>query len=222
MNRSVRFVSLWFLMLCAGISAGGCASIVSGSAQEMTFESEPEGATVMLDGNVLGKTPLTTTVKKKSRRVVSFVKDGYQSQTMQLTTSLDGWFWGNFIFSYFGPFSSTTDGVSGAVHEYVPGRYYVTLASSGYVMVPVAPGRAPAIASEQAKTKEFIVLEYSNISKDMAKGGGEYLNTMLILLGIRPEFRPAVISKIKVNLAVYNDIPSFADSVLEIASQYNR
>ncbi len=207
-----------FLVLSVSFVMSSCASIVSGSSQELTFESQPEGATVSLDGNVLGKTPMTTTVKKERKRIVSFSKDGYQTQTMRLTTSLNGWFWGNFIFSYFGPFSSTTDGVSGAVHEYIPGRYFITLTPEVTAGISAAP--ATVIIGEKAKIKEFIVLEYSNIAKDLAKGSGEYLNTLLILLGIRQDFRPSAIAEIRVNAAVYHDIPSFADSVIEIASHY--
>ncbi len=206
------------LVLSVGFVMSGCASVVSGTSQEITFESQPEGATVSLDGNVLGKTPMTTTVKRERKRIVSFSKDGYQTQTMRLTTSLNGWFWGNFAFSWFGPLSSTTDGVSGAVHEYIPGRYFVTLAPEVTAGISAAP--ATVIIGEKAKIKEFIVLEYSNIAKDLAKGSGEYLSTLLILLGIRQEFRPAAVAKIRDNAAVYRDIPSFADSVIEIASHY--
>lgn len=34
----------------------GCASIVSGTDQKLTFNSEPEEATVTVSGRVLGKT----------------------------------------------------------------------------------------------------------------------------------------------------------------------
>ena len=40
----------------------GCASIVSGTDQKLTFNSEPEEATVTVSGRVLGKTPLTVPV----------------------------------------------------------------------------------------------------------------------------------------------------------------
>jgi hypothetical protein len=43
---------------------------------------------------------------------------------------------------------------------------------------------------------------------------------MLVQLGIRQEYRTPAISKIRTNVEVYHDIPSFADSVIEIASQY--
>ena len=35
------------------------------------------------------------------------------------------WFWGNILFG--GVFGSTTDGLSGSVHEYSPSQFFITL-----------------------------------------------------------------------------------------------
>jgi len=91
----------------------GCASIVSGPTQELTFQSEPEGATVSTNGRPLGKTPLTVQLDKKSDQTLKFELEGYKTITMPLTTTLDPWFWGNIVLGGF--IGSTTDGLSGAV-----------------------------------------------------------------------------------------------------------
>jgi hypothetical protein len=219
MKHIVLQASLFFLLLCLGVIGSGCATIVGGgSTQEVNFQSQPEGALVSLNGTVIGKTPMAVTLKRQSEQTLAFSKDGYQTQTMQMTTSMNPWFWGNILIG--GLLGSTTDGVSGAVHEYVPGKYFVTLPPIGAISVLSVPTLSPPPAGDQAKVKEFIVLEYSNICKDLSKGSGEYLNTMLVLLNIRQEFQSSAVSKMRSNAQIYHDIPSFADSCIEIASQY--
>lgn len=72
----------------------GCATYVNGKTQKVTFESDPPGATVRYQGNVLGKTPFTTTLNRKNNgifgvSVYEFQKDGYQCKTVN--TGLDGY-----------------------------------------------------------------------------------------------------------------------------------
>src|SRR5947209_8372722 len=106
-------------ILCVTILLGiatGCASIMHGGHQELTFNSNPDGATVTVGGRVIGKTPITTSLKKEPGQTLEFSKDGYKPLTMRLETSLDSWFWGNIVLGGF--FGSTTDGISGAAHQY--------------------------------------------------------------------------------------------------------
>lgn len=118
MKRLHFFTGLSFLV-GAFFFFYGCASIISGSKQQMTFQSTPEGATVSVNGRLVGKTPISIQLDKKSGQSLEFKKDGYQPVTMELTTHLDGWFWGNIILGGF--IGSTTDGISGAFHERVLG-----------------------------------------------------------------------------------------------------
>ena len=87
---------------------------MDGTSQEMTFQSSPEEVTVTVSGRVIGKTPITSRLDKKSGRSVVFSKDGYRPVTMELTTTLDPWFWGNIVLGGF--IGSTTDGFNGAAN----------------------------------------------------------------------------------------------------------
>lgn len=53
------------LILIASVTTiSGCASIASGKDQSLTFNSEPDGATVTVAGKVVGKTPLSVQLKR--------------------------------------------------------------------------------------------------------------------------------------------------------------
>ena len=37
----------------------GCATILTGSTDKLSFDSDPDGATILMDGIDIGKTPAT-------------------------------------------------------------------------------------------------------------------------------------------------------------------
>ena len=112
MKNLLTMCCLTFLSVAICICLGGCASIISGKSQEVSFDSQPDGVTVDVNGKVLGKTPFTVTIARKSDQSITFTKDGYKPTTMRLETSINGWFWGNIVIG--GLLGSTTDGLSGA------------------------------------------------------------------------------------------------------------
>lgn len=120
-KRGVMLRSKIFAMFLIGLLIcllASCATIVSGKYQTVTFNSEPQGAKVIVNGRTLGTTPLTLPLEKASNQTLSFEKEGYNTVTLPLTTTLNGWFWGNIVLG--GLLGSTTDGLTGAVHEYSP------------------------------------------------------------------------------------------------------
>src|SRR3989442_2449237 len=154
----------------------GCASIMHGTSQEMTFQSNPDDVTVTVTGRVIGKTPITTRLDKKSGQSVVFTKEGYKPVTMELATTLDPWFWGNIVLGGF--IESTTDYINGSVHEYSPNQFFVSLQPVGPVM------ESPTLKSQREKAKEFIVSHFVNLVADLSKGGGENVSSLMLLLNI--------------------------------------
>jgi hypothetical protein len=104
----------------------GCSTVFHGSQQPVSFNSEPEGAQVLVDGNLMGRTPMTVNLKKNQHKFVVIKKEGYQAQTMPLTTSFDGLTFLNILWD-----SSTTDLITGNAWEYSPGRYSTKLQRLG-------------------------------------------------------------------------------------------
>lgn len=106
----------------------GCATVIKGADQTITFTSEPAGAEVLVDGISMGVTPLTVRLKKNKHSSFLIKKSGYKSFTRPLEKAFDAITLIG-ITSYSTPM--TTDFVNGAAYEYAPNTYYVELAKVG-------------------------------------------------------------------------------------------
>ena len=187
----------------------GCATVFSGKTQSVTFHSTPSGATIMINGATLGVTPLTTLMEKKTDQTLTLSKEGYKTFTTQMTTQIDGWFWGNILGTiYFGFFSSTTDGVTGAMRQFTPNQYIVSLEPESGSKIS-----GPTEKSKKDKAREFIILSYNQLMADIAKGAGNYQNSLMTLLEIAKGEEAVAIKRIKSISDAYPDIAQFADQV---------
>lgn len=93
-----------FLMSLPVFLASGCATIFSPSHDPVTISSVPEGSAVFMDGNRVGKTPVTIQVKRQlTAPRVEVKNDGYYPQGVILQNQLNGvsllniFFWPGFI-----------------------------------------------------------------------------------------------------------------------------
>ena len=197
-----------FICGCAVMGSAllhGCATIVAGSSQELTFQTEPEGATVSVAGKALGRTPLTTEVSRDKNLSLTFEKEGYKPYTTQLSTTLNGWFWGNIVFGGF--LGSTTDGVSGSIHEYSPSQYFVTLS-------PAAPY---ALQNNYAGDIKQIIMAFGpEMRVELARGGGGYVDELLVALGVTVDKKEQAVAALKNMAAATPDDLQFANKVIEV------
>ena len=87
----------------------GCASIVGESRYPVAVSSAPPGASFEItdkNGTVVhsGNTPSTVTLKSGKGYFsgqtykLHFKKEGYPDKTVELDSSLSGWYWGNILF----------------------------------------------------------------------------------------------------------------------------
>jgi hypothetical protein len=97
------------VLLAVAALSGGCASIVSHSRWPVAITSVPVGAKVVIlnrQGQEVfsGPTPAAVTLNSGSsffRReayTLQFSRDGYEPKTTMLTTSVNGWYFGNLLF----------------------------------------------------------------------------------------------------------------------------
>jgi hypothetical protein len=194
------------LPTCVALTSG-CASIVSGGSQEITFRSNPGGALVTIDGKPYGLTPITVMMKRKSGLTAAFTHDGFKPLTITLQTQINGWFLGNILIG--GLIGSTTDGVTGAMNEYSPNQYMVTLDPEN-----TNPVEAKTMLAYPLKARQFVVANYDYLLIDLSKSHGEYLNGLLDLLPVPVASRADAIKAIQ-GLADANKNPAdLADKIV--------
>jgi hypothetical protein len=204
--QNIRPSSVAALLVTGALAASGCATVVKGTDQNMTFNSEPDGATVTVGGRAIGKTPVSVTIDKAQHQSLTFEKEGYKPYTTELSTTQDGWFWGNAVFLVYGFFGSTTDASSGAIYKYSPDHYFVTLTLIDNYGIPTSKAR---------NTKQFVMAYVAEIRLELAAGGGKNTDTLLTMLGVEEEQKSTAIKALK-RLSDQNpDDLDFANSIVE-------
>jgi hypothetical protein len=100
----------------------GCSTIISGTSQDITFDSNPQGAKVYLNGMIMGTTPFTFNAKKNKFHSLRVEKNGYISINRTVSKSFDPVALVNIFWDL-----STTDALTGAVYKYDENNYFFDL-----------------------------------------------------------------------------------------------
>ncbi len=117
LNTMVALICLVVLM--------GCATIMNGREQDVGLSSNPTSAKVMIDGQIMGKTPLTVKLTRKDNHVVRFELPGYRPYETTLTRGVSGWVLGNIIFG--GVVGLAIDAVTGGIYKLTPNQIHAAL-----------------------------------------------------------------------------------------------
>ncbi len=115
--------------------SSGCATIVNGKTQEISISTVPPGATVTIDGTQTLITPAKVELRRNKDYVLTFTKDGYQTQVIPITGVLSGWLIGNLVFG--GLIGGGVDAATGA-------GFTLTPEAVAIVLQPLQPGQAAA------------------------------------------------------------------------------
>ena len=93
----------------------GCATIMQGTSQGISVNSNPSGARIVVMGMDQGVTPAVVKVSRGDTNVIIKIqKDGYAPVEIALSRSVSGWVWGNIAFG----------GVIGLVVDFATGGVY--------------------------------------------------------------------------------------------------
>lgn len=187
----------------------GCASIVDGRRQAMTFNSVPEGAHVVVNGVTSGVTPTNIVVERSvfSDTVVVIKKNGYSDMEIKLAKSTNWWFLGNLLSG--GLIGTTTDTVSGAIVQYQLDQYQVTLTPLKMSQVEADELR------QETELRSFILHMYGNLGEDISRGDGEALNSLYTLLNVSEDSqRQTALEKIGDHWTSLRHPPNFAEAVI--------
>ncbi|XHC25534.1 MAG: PEGA domain-containing protein [Phycisphaerales bacterium] len=103
------------LALKLTILGSGCATLLNSETQPVTFNSDPEGALVRIDGVAYGRTPVTIPVQRKGwDKQVLMSLDGYKTEMFTLNNTLSGT---TFLNVLWWP-GAIVDGISGRGGKY--------------------------------------------------------------------------------------------------------
>jgi hypothetical protein len=191
--------------LCA-LALSGCATIISGSQQIITVNSDVPGAQVTLNGIPLGVTPLIVSIKRGQEGVLSVQMPGYTPFQAPITKKVNGIFFVNILSG--GTFGSSTDYSTGAMYAYEPDTYFVTLAPAG--MSP------PAAAAWRRKenVRAFVLLNNEALAHDLADGQGEYVDALAELLKVDSGQRGLAVKRWRASYAGSSTTVAFADRMV--------
>ena len=121
------------------LATGGCATMFTGSTQQLTVSSQPPGARVMLNGVYSGVTPVALLLKTEHDYVLTLQREGYRDTT-------------GTVFREFNPVAVLNllslvcwaiDLATGALWRLSPAAVYVSMqpvnSPGGYPPLPSAP-----------------------------------------------------------------------------------
>lgn len=118
-------------VLCVGMVLslmGGCATIRNEKHKQVGFTSEPSGAAVSLDDEVVGTTPCEVPIARRGRdKMVSIELDGYKSVVLKLNRSVEG----KTVFG--GLIGMSVDAISGKAGTYTDSVHIVMEEGEGTV-----------------------------------------------------------------------------------------
>lgn len=117
---------IFTLIIVASLSLSSCATIFTGTKDQISFKTNPSGAKVMIDGLEVCTTPCTTKVARTlSNKNVEFKLDGYDTKII----ALDKKFNAVSIINLFGIIGWGVDAATGSLMKYDRKGYDIELDS---------------------------------------------------------------------------------------------
>lgn len=126
----MRVRSSHLVLLVAALALGGCATVTRGMSEQVTFTSEPSGASVRTStGLVCAATPCTFDIARKQEFSAVFSLPGHEETTIDVKTEIAGngaaGFAGNVVVG--GVVGMGTDVVTGATLNHEPNPVHAVL-----------------------------------------------------------------------------------------------
>lgn len=115
---------LAFILACV-LGMGGCATVMQGTRQNVGISSIPSGAAVTIDGQNIGKTPVSPKLTRKEKHLVRVELEGYQPYETYLVKKTSGWVFGNLVFGMLP--GLVIDSISGGLYKLNPEQVEVRL-----------------------------------------------------------------------------------------------
>lgn len=106
------------ILLSSIILLSSCATIISGSRQNVEINSEPSSAKVYINEIEIGNTPVQQNLKRNQEYSLVLKLDGYKTYETKLERKFNAWYIGNIAFG--GLIGIIIDPITGAMHKLKP------------------------------------------------------------------------------------------------------
>jgi hypothetical protein len=164
------------LVLLALACLSGCGTIFTGTSDEIKFSSNVPGVRLTIDGQFKGELPLTVTQSRSfmgngETFKAKFEAPGYETQEFILKRQFN-------MVAVLDITSITTSGgidlLTGSLWQFEPKEYHIQM---------VKKGKGSAEIERELRVWHYALMNYRRIQADLAKGGGEYLDSLAATLG---------------------------------------
>ncbi|QNK77959.1 PEGA domain-containing protein [Winogradskyella sp. PAMC22761] len=108
--KSILFLSVLLL--------SSCATIISGSRQNVEITSEPSSAKVYINEIEIGQTPVQKNLRRNQEYQLTLKLDGYKTYETKLEKKFNAWYIGNVLIG--GIIGLVIDPITGAMHKLKP------------------------------------------------------------------------------------------------------
>lgn len=200
----MRKITVFGYIISLLVLCSGCATIISGSTQQIAFDSNPDKADVYVNEMKTCTTPCVTILQRsKLPPIVKIKKEGYEDAIVPLMSRFNYWTLANVFWGYTSTTGFAVDLMNtGSTVEYDPNRYFTTL--------------TPIKGSKKESRSElllFVVANHDELINDISRGAGEYLSALYDLTRVEKDKEAAVLSKLKELSVRHEDTVEFARAV---------
>lgn len=202
----IRIHSFAFI---AVVLVSGCATLFSGSDDNISFTSDPPNVKVYMNTRYLGVTPLNITVKRvgfatANLNTFRFEKKGHRAQEFRLTTEFNN----VTLLNTISIVSYLTDAFTGAITQYSPTDYHIILEKSDQEQHSKSFRRRTLVQS-------YILVNYYDLRENIVLGNGVHINNLSFLLNIGEEHRDNFLILLKSEMLANRPPPEFLVSLNE-------
>ena len=104
--------------ICLALTFNSCATIISGSRQEVLINSNPKKALVSINEIEMGQTPIQKKLKRNQEYNVILNLEGYKPYRTTLEKKFNAWYVGNVLIG--GIIGLVVDPITGAMYKLKP------------------------------------------------------------------------------------------------------
>jgi hypothetical protein len=157
------------LLAAALAPLGGCGTIFTGTTDEIKFTANIPGVRLTIDKEPKGELPVTVTQSRGFMNgetfTATFEAPGYETQEFRLKRQFN---WVAVLDITSIPTSGGIDFLTGSLMQFEPKEYHIQMRKKG---------KGSAEFEREKRLWRYALVNYRRVQADLARGGGEYLES---------------------------------------------